>query len=164
MHWKEHFSAFCATSWRILAMNVILLWPTFVLFFMIHNVFVFIKQKCWETNIPDLSFDANVSSFSLAESPPRDLQIMVCSCAMLFNCFCLQILKSPHAYIKPLFSPFCDHLRENARLLCFPKIFLKKQTRWSNDKTIIELGYPKISWFVSVSPLTNNDILLNLIQ
>ena len=27
---------------------------------------------------------------------------------------------------------------------------LKKQTRWSNDKTIIELGYRKISWFVSV--------------
>ena len=42
---------------------------------MIHNVFVFIKQKCCETNITDLSFDTNVSSFSLAESPPRDLQI-----------------------------------------------------------------------------------------
>ena len=27
---------------------------------------------------------------------------------------------------------------------------VKKQTRWSNDKTIIELGYRKISWFVSV--------------
>ena len=24
------------------------------------------------------------------------------------------------------------------------------QTRWSNDKTVIELGYCKISWFVSV--------------
>ena len=23
-------------------------------------------------------------------------------------------------------------------------------TQWSNDKTIIELGYRKISWFVSV--------------
>ena len=30
---------------------------------------------------------------------------------------------------------------------------LKKQTRWSNDKTIIELGYRKISWFVSVSQI-----------
>ena len=28
---------------------------------------------------------------------------------------------------------------------------LKKQTRWSNEKTIIELSYRKISWFVSVS-------------
>ena len=30
---------------------------------------------------------------------------------------------------------------------------LKKQTRWSNDKRIIELGYCKISWFVSVSQI-----------
>ena len=30
---------------------------------------------------------------------------------------------------------------------------LKKQTRWSNDKTIIELGYRKISWFVRVSQI-----------
>ena len=50
---------------------------------------------------------------------------------------------------------------------------LKKQTRWSNDKTIIELGYCKISWFVGqlfaeaeliCSPETNYDILLNLVQ
>ena len=27
-------------------------------------------------------------------------------------------------------------------------IFLKKQTRWSNDKTFIELGYRKISWLL----------------
>ena len=46
------------------------------------------------------------------------LQIIVCWCAMPFNCF-------------------------------WPKIFLKKQSRWSNDKTIIELGCRKISWFVS---------------
>ena len=30
---------------------------------------------------------------------------------------------------------------------------LKKQTRWSNDKTIIELGYRKTSWFFSVSQI-----------
>ena len=29
----------------------------------------------------------------------------------------------------------------------------KKKTRWSYDKTIIELGYRKISWFVSVSQI-----------
>ena len=43
-----------------------------------------------------LSFDANLSSFSLAESPPGDLnnylQRMVCSCAMSSNCVWLQIL------------------------------------------------------------------------
>ena len=57
----------------------------------------------------------------------------------------------------------------------FPKILFikKKQTQWrSNDKTIMELGYHKISWFVSVSqinylissPVTYHDILLNLVQ
>ena len=30
-------------------------------------------------------------------------------------------------------------------------IFSWSKERWSNDKTIIELGYRKISWFVSVS-------------
>ena len=42
---------------------------------------------------------------------------------------------------------------KNGRSLRFPKIFSKKQTCnwWSNDKTIIELCYRKISWFFSVS-------------
>ena len=36
----------------------------------------------------------------------------------------------------------------------FPKIlFTKKNTQWSNDKTIIELRYRKISWFVCVSQI-----------
>ena len=61
------------------------------------------------------------------------------------------------------------------RPLRFPKIFIKRQTRWSNDKKIKH----KISWFVSgeqitylrqpsVSAndwsLTNHHILLNLVQ
>ena len=29
-----------------------------------------------------------------------------------------------------------------------------KQTWWSNDKTIIELAYRKMLWFVSVSDVT----------
>ena len=37
-----------------------------------------------------LSFDANFSSFSLADSLPRDPQIMVCSCAMSSNYIWLQ--------------------------------------------------------------------------
>ena len=46
---------------------------------------------------------------------------------------------------------------------------LNKQTRWSNDQTIIELGYRKISWFgwgklLICETLTNHDILLNLVQ
>ena len=77
------------------------------------------------------------------------LQIMVCSCAMSSNCVWLQII-------------FCSCVNETTRdrscvkkgrSLRFPKIFIKKQTWWSNDKTIIELGYRKISWFVSVSQI-----------
>ena len=49
-----------------------------------------------------------------------------------------------------LFSFLRSLLRENGRSLCFPRIYIKnlKQTRWSDDKTIIELGYRKILWFV----------------
>ena len=50
-------------------------------------------------------------------------------------------------------SNLCHYSRKAARANRFPKIvFIKKQTQWSNDKIIIELGYCKISWFVSVSP------------
>ena len=38
-----------------------------------------------------------------------------------------------------------------SRSLHFPGIFIKKQTQWSNDKTIIvELGYRKMSWRATV--------------
>ena len=77
------------------------------------------------------------------------LQIMVCSCAMPSNCVWLQIICS---CIKEtvLFSFLWSLLRENGRSLRFPKILIEKQTWWSTDKTIIELGYRKISWFVIV--------------
>ena len=46
----------------------------------------------------------------------------------------------------------CHYSWKAERANRFPKIlFIKKQTQWSNNKTIIELGYRKISWFVSVS-------------
>ena len=69
--------------------------------------------------------------------------------------------------MKPRFSPSCDRFWVK---MAKWQIFIKKQTRWQNDKTIIELGYHKKSLFVSVSqinysvpqPLTNHDILLNL--
>ena len=74
---------------------------------------------------------------------------------------CLQLQWSAHAQCRPtvfgssvwlqiifctcvketvLFSSLRSLLRENSRSLRFPRIFIKKQTRWSNDKTIIELG------------------------
>ncbi len=36
----------------------------------------------------------------------------------------------------------------------FPKVLCAKQIQWSNDKTVIELGSPKISWFFGVSQIT----------
>ena len=48
----------------------------------------------------------------------------------------------------------CHYSSKAAYANSFPKIlFIKKQTQWSNDKTIIELGYRKISGFVSVSQI-----------
>ena len=78
---------------------------------------------------------------------------MVCSCAMSFNCFWLQILFCSCVNETTLFSFLRSLLRENGRSLRFLKIFLKKQTRWLNDKTIIELSYRKTSWFVGVSQI-----------
>ena len=69
------------------------------------------------------------------------------------GCIWLQILFYSCVNETTLFSFLPSLLRENGRSLRFPKIFLKKQTRWSNDKTIIELGCRKISWFVSVSQI-----------
>ena len=72
------------------------------------------------------------------------LQVVVCSCFCFPANSILHMRKWNHAFLL---------LARNGRSLRFPKIFLKKQTRWSNDKTIIqiiELGCWKISWFVSV--------------
>ena len=85
------------------------------------------------------------------------LRIMVCSCAMSFNCFWLQILFCSCVNETTLFS-LRSLFRENGRSLRFPKIFLEKQTRRSNDKTIIELGYRKISW-LAVSRRSINYLL-----
>ena len=62
---------------------------------------------------------------------------MVCSCAMSFNCFWLQILFCSCVNETTLFSFLRSLLRENGRSLRFPKIFLKKQTRSSNDTKIL---------------------------
>ena len=61
-------------------------------------------------------------------------QIMVCSCAMPSNCVWLQIIFCSCVKETVLFSFLRSLLRENGRLLRFPRIFIKKkQTRWSND-------------------------------
>ena len=52
----------------------------------------------------------------------------------------------------PCFSPSCDH--SCVKLAASRKIFYKNHTRWLNGKTIIDLGYHKILWFVSVSQIS----------
>ena len=62
-----------------------------------------------------------------------------------------------------LLGRLCDLCYYSWKAACanrFAKIlFIKKQTQWSNDKTIIELGYRKISWFISVSQITRRSII-----
>ena len=71
-----------------------------------------------------------------------------------------------------LFSFLQSLLYEKLMVDCFTsrKISFKKQTWWSNDKTIyyiIELRYHKISWFVNVSQVNylpniiDDELLLN---
>ena len=98
---------------------------------------------------------------------------MVCSCAMSSNSVWLQIIFCT-CVKETVVSSFYDrsYVKMADRFAC-RGYSLKKQTRWSNDKTIIELGYCKISWFVGqlfaeaeliCSPQTNHDILLDLVQ
>ena len=58
------------------------------------------------------------------------LQVMVCAMSSIF--VGLQIMNIADRFASQRYS-------------------LKKKSRWSNDETIIELGYRKISWFASVS-------------
>jgi len=82
------------------------------------------------------------SSFSLAESSPRDLQISV----LLQIIFCSCVMKP---------TLLCENGGSGTRggREWFDMLSWSKE-RWSNDKTSIELGYRKISWFASV--LQNN--------
>ena len=72
------------------------------------------------------------------------LQIVVCSSTMSSIFVWLQIIFCSWVNKTKLFSLMRLLLRENGRSLRFPKIF---------NKTIIQLGYCKISWFVSVSQI-----------
>ena len=74
---------------------------------------------------------------------------MVCSCVVPSKRVLLQIIFCS-CVIGTMFS------REKwqiASLSCQEVIKIWKQTWWSTDKTIIELGYRKISWFISVSQI-----------
>ena len=109
------------------------------------------------------------------------LQIMICSCAMPSNCVWLQIIFCSCVKETVLFFFLRSLFLENGKLLRFPRIFIKKQTRWSNDKAVIELIIAKyrdlsasrrsiiclslqLRQLLICSPQTNHDILHNLVQ
>ena len=80
--------------------------------------------------------------------PANDcLQIMVCSCTMPFNSVRLQII-----FWFPLMRKWNNTFLFLATALEWKwqiaLQIIKKQTRWWTNKTIIELGYRKISLFV----------------
>ena len=75
---------------------------------------------------------------------------MVCSCVVPCKLVWLQIIFCS-CVIGTTFSREKLHITS---LSCQEVIKIGKQTWWwSNDKTIIKLGYRKISWFVSVSQI-----------
>ena len=102
-------------------------------------------------------------------------QIIVCSCATLSNCVCLQIIfcscvwKWNYTFL--LLTIDLAWKWPNTHFLW---IFIKKQTHWSNDKTIIELSDCKIILQINYPPKPNNwsachwksqyYTLLNLVQ
>ena len=78
------------------------------------------------------------------------LLIMVCSCVVPSKRVLLQIIFCSCV----IGTTFSREKWQIASLSCEEVIKIWKQTWWSqNDKTIIELGYRKISWFVSVSQI-----------
>ena len=101
-----------------------------------------------------LSFDAFFFFLSIGREPttwpPNNcLQIMVCSCVVQSKRVLLQIIFCSCI----IGTTFSRGKWQIASLSCQEMIKIWKQTWWSNDKTIIELGYRKISWFVSVLPI-----------
>ena len=75
--------------------------------------------------------------------PANELSTISNNCVWLR----LQIIFCSYVDKTTLFSFLRSRLRENGRS------FRRPFKKWPNDKTIIELGYRKISWFVSVSQI-----------
>ena len=73
------------------------------------------------------------------------LRIMVRSCVVPSKRVWLQIIFCSCV----IGTTFSREKWQIASLSCQEVIKIWKQTWWSNNKTIIELGYGKISWFVS---------------
>ena len=93
--------------------------------------------------------------------PPKNGLLMrkvvrLCSACVCLQAFCSCVKETT------VFSFLWTLLRKNGRSLRFPRIFTKKRPRWSNDKTIIELSWRKISWFIWLSCVQSRFVWLTL--
>ena len=106
---------------------------------------VFIYGACPKWLLPELSIPAAGQKDRRLWGRECCLRIMVCSCVVPSKRVLLQIICCSCV----IGTTFSREKWQIASLSCQEVIKRWKQTWWSNDKTIIELGYRKISWFVS---------------
>ena len=94
-----------------------------------------------------LSLEANFYFFLLAESPPGDCKKLPSNNGLLmFNA--VQLCLAANNILLMRKGNRDRSCVKMADRFASQGYSLKKQTRWSNDKTIIKLGYRKISWLV----------------
>ena len=84
--------------------------------------------------------------------PGQDLPIncphvMILSCMRVLFCFTVRDVMLMHCAQACLWKMVSRFLKLSEWFL---KVIMKNKTKKSNDKTIIALGYCKISWFISV--------------
>ena len=103
----------------------------------------------WWVSIQSIIIQSNFFFLFIAGREPttwhkgsRCLQIMVCSCAMPSNCVWLKCLDTNYILLirtkNKLFSFLRSLLRENGTSLGFLRIFIVKQTWWSNVKQLLK--------------------------
>ena len=105
--------------------------------------------KTFEIIIQCVFFFLSIGRESITWPANNCLQIMVCSCVVPSKRVLLQIIFCSCA----IGTTFQREKWQTASLSCQEVFKIWKQSWWLNDKTIIELGYHKISWFVSVSQI-----------
>ena len=97
------------------------------------------EKACWFSLTLKASLFSVICTFP--RTLPRTAKTDICLKSVLrssTNCVSLQIVFCSCVNETTLlfFLPISTPVRENDRSLCFPNIFIKKQTWWSNDKTI----------------------------
>ena len=97
------------------------------------------KTACWFSLTLKASLFSIICTFprTLARTEKTDICLKSVSRSSS-NCVLLQIMFCSYVNETTLFSflPISTPVSENGRSLRFPNIFIKKQTWWSNDKTV----------------------------